>query len=93
MSKGPTYGVVLLTELPIPNGGGFVQATPDREELISVAQISKRTVAAYELLTIHYLQQSEEIERLTAVIRRVIAGNWSLTDLQEAIGDLAESGS
>lgn len=93
MSKGPITRVLLLTELPIPKGGGFVHAMPDRDELIRVKQISPRTVAAFELLTEHYLQQSEEIERLTAVIRRVIAGNWSLTDLQEAIGDLTESGS
>lgn len=30
-----------------------------------------------------------EVERLKNVIRRVIAGEWSVTDLQEAIGELS----
>ena len=34
------------------------------------------------------LEAAEEIERLTNLIRRVIHGNWSTTDLQEAIGDI-----
>jgi hypothetical protein len=29
-----------------------------------------------------------EVERLRAVIRRVIAGDWCVTELQEAIGEL-----
>lgn len=30
----------------------------------------------------------EEIERLKSLIRKVIAGDWCVTDLQEAIGDV-----
>lgn len=29
-----------------------------------------------------------EIERLKRIIRRVIAGNWCVTDLQESIGEI-----
>lgn len=85
--KGPIYDVALLEELPLGKSGMF-QAMPGRAELKRVMRLSQRTVAAYEVLTSHYLREREEVERLTALIRRVIEGNWSLTDLQEAIGDI-----
>lgn len=33
--------------------------------------------------------QEAEIERLTKIIRSVIDGDWCVTELQEAIGDLS----
>lgn len=33
-------------------------------------------------------EAAEEIERLRGIIERVIAGNWCVTDLQEAIGQI-----
>ena len=84
---GPIYGVELVDELPIGKSGMF-QCMPGRNELKRVMRVSQRTVAAYEVLTSHYLREREEVERLKAVIRRVVAGTWSPTELQEAIGDL-----
>ncbi len=34
------------------------------------------------------IEAANEIERLEGLIRRVIQGDWSVTDLQEAIGDI-----
>ena len=34
------------------------------------------------------IRQAAEIERLRGLIRDVIHGNWSVTELQEAIGEL-----
>mgnify|MGYP000988920122 CR=1 FL=1 len=35
-------------------------------------------------------EAADEIERLRGEIRSVISGDWSVTGLQEAIGDLRE---
>lgn len=85
--KGPIYDVQLLEELPLGKSGMF-QVMPGRNELKRVMRLSQRTVAAYEVLTSHYLREREEVERLTAVLRRVLDGKWSLTEIQEALGDL-----
>ena len=83
--SGPIYGVRLIRDLPI---GGMLQAMPSREDLELVRKYSERTVAGYEVLLQHYRNQTDEVSRLTGLIRNVIAGKWSLTDLQEAIGDI-----
>ncbi len=36
------------------------------------------------------LEAAKEIERLTGLIRNVIKGNWCVTDLQEAIGEISK---
>lgn len=59
---GPVYGVDLDA---VPLGtGGMKQALPRRSELDRVMKVSERTVAAYEVLLGHYVNQSEEIKRL-----------------------------
>lgn len=85
--SGPLYGVRLIRSLSIGTGG-MSQAMPGRDDLEKVRDISERTAAGYEILLSHYRQQHDEVERLTALIRNVIAGKWSVTDLQEAIGDV-----
>lgn len=40
--------------------------------------------------TARQLELEEEVARLTGLIRKVIRGDWSVTDLQESIGDLQE---
>lgn len=84
---GPIYGVRLLSTLPMGKGG-MVQAMPTTSDLKQVQRISERTVAGFEVLTEHYREQCNEVARLKDLIRDVIAGNWSPTVLQEAIGDL-----
>ena len=39
--------------------------------------------------SVQELRHREEVGRLKELIRGVIAGNWCVTDLQEAIGDLS----
>lgn len=85
--SGPVYGVRLIDTMPL-GSGGMLQQMPDRQELEEVKKRSHRTVAAYEVLLSHYRQSTEEVERLKGVIRQVIAGEWSPTGLQEAIGDV-----
>jgi hypothetical protein len=85
--KGPVYGVQLIDTLPLGTGG-VLQQMPDREELVQVQKRSNRTVAAYEVLLAHYQGQVVEVARLKELIRQVIAGEWNLTELQEAIGDI-----
>lgn len=91
MSKdkiGPIYGtVMLLDSLPLGNGG-MIQAMPSVADLKNVMRTSERMVAGYEVLTAHYYRKCEEVEGLKDLIRQVIAGEWSVTQLQEAIGDL-----
>ena len=82
---GPIYGAELFREMPL---GGMIQEMPKREELQKVKQVSERTVAAYEVLTSHYREKCNEVERLKFAIRRVIDGEWSPTGLQELVGDL-----
>ena len=85
-SSGPIYGVRLIKELPI--GGMMTQAMPNRQDLENVRKISERTVAGYEVLLNHYIDQTDEVARLKELIREVIAGRWSVTGLQESIGDV-----
>lgn len=84
---GPIYGVPLIDTLPLGNGS-MLQQMPDRFELDVTRKMSERTVAGYEVLLGHYLNQCDEVERLKGLIRDVIQGDWSITGLQEAIGDL-----
>lgn len=85
--SGPVYGVRLIDSLPLGKGG-MRQAMPTRRDLKQVQELSTRTVAGYEVLLDHYRNRGEEIDRLKGLIRDVIAGNWSPTVLQEAIGEI-----
>ena len=84
---GPVYGVRLLETLPLGNSN-MLQALPNKADLKQVQRISERTVAGFEVLTAHYMEQCNEVARLKELIRQVIAGKWSVTELQESIGDL-----
>ena len=84
---GPIYGVTLLETLPIDKGG-MLQQMPSRCDLMQVQKISQRTTAGFEVLTHHYQKRCDEVARLTDMIRQVIEGTWSVTELQEAIGDV-----
>ncbi len=66
----------------------MTQAMPSRKDLEQVKKISTRTVAGLEVLTQKYMDRGLEIDRLKSLIRNVIAGKWSVTGLQEAIGDI-----
>lgn len=66
--KGPIYGAPLIESLPI--GGACSQAMPARDELVKVAKISQRTVAAYEILTKHYLAFAEGVTTKNEVNRQ-----------------------
>lgn len=81
---GPVYGVNLIDVLPLGNGA-MKQAMPTRSDLLKVQKISERTVAGYEVLLDHYRHQVSEVERLKKEIRNVIAGKWSVTELQEVV--------
>ena len=85
--SGPVYGVRLIKSLPL-GSGGMVQAMPSKTDLSQVQKINERTVAGFEVLTEHYREQCNEVARLKDLIRQVIEGRWSVTLLQEAIGDL-----
>lgn len=84
---GPVYGVNLIDALPL-GSGSMKQAMPTRSDLLKVQRVSERTVAGYEVLLDHYKHQCSEVERLKNVIRQVIRGKWSVTELQEVIGDI-----
>ena len=84
---GPVYGVRLLTALP-RGIGAMKQAMPSKEDLQQVQAINERTVAGFEALTAHYIEQVRLVSSLRSVIERVIAGEWSVTELQEIIGQL-----
>lgn len=84
--SGPVYGVRLLDTLPL-GSGSMLQAMPCKSDLEQVRRINERTVAGFEVLTDHYREQCNEVARLKDLIRQVIAGQWSVTMLQEAIGD------
>ena len=86
---GPVYGVELIDTLPLGTGC-MRQQMPSHDDLKYVRSWSERTVAGYEVLLAHYYDKVSEIERLKELIRTVIAGPFVLTELQEAIGDLAE---
>ena len=68
----------------------MLQAMPNHADLCGVMRRSERTVAGYEVLLWHYRKQRDEADRLRGLIRAVIGGVWSVTELQEAIGELAE---
>ena len=85
-SIGPVYGVKLLGDLPLGKGG-MLQAMPSRADLVAVKKISMRTAAGFEVLTDHYTKKTIEVERLKDLIQQVIEGTWSVTELQEALGD------
>lgn len=85
--SGPVYGVRLLKTLPLGKGG-MLQAMPSKADLTQVQRINERTVAGFEVLTEHYREQCNEVTRMKDLIRQVIDGKWSVTLLQEAIGDL-----
>ena len=87
VEKGPVYGVELIKSLQI-GSGNMLQALPTRQDLLRVRQISERAVAGFEVLTDHYRHKCEEVERLKNVIRQVIQGRWSVTELQEVIGEI-----
>lgn len=84
---GPVYGVALIDTLPLGKGG-MLQQMPSRSDLDKVKRISTRTVAGYEVLLDHYMNEKAEVARLKEVIRSVIKGDWSITGLQDAIGDV-----
>lgn len=84
---GPIYGARLLDTLPLGKGG-MLQQMPSRADLIKVLRINERTVAGFEVLTEHYREQCNTVSSLRSVIERVIAGEWSITEMQEVIGQL-----
>jgi hypothetical protein len=81
---GPVYGVQLLSAM---RAGSMIQAMPSREDLEAIKSRHTRVVAGFEVLTQHWRDQSYEIERLRSMIRDVIYGKWSVTELQEAMGE------
>jgi hypothetical protein len=81
---GPVYGVKLLSAM---RAGGMIQAMPSSEDLKAIKDRHTRVVAGFELLTQHWRDQVQEIERLRGMIKSVICGKWTVTELQEAIGD------
>lgn len=84
---GPVYGVRLLSSLPIGKGG-MLQAMPSKSDLEKVQKVSTRTVAGFEVLTEHYREQCNMVSSLRSVIERVLVGEWSVTELQEVLGQL-----
>lgn len=81
---GPVYGVKLLSAM---RAGGMIQAMPSREDLEAIKGRHTRVVAGLEVLTQHWRDQGQEIERLRGMIRDVVSGKWTVTELQEAIGE------
>jgi hypothetical protein len=81
---GPVYGVKLLSAMRV---GGMIQAMPSREDLEAIKGRHTRVVAGLEVLTQHWRDQGQEIERLRGMIRDVVSGKWTVTELQEAIGE------
>ena len=85
--QGPVYGVKLLDCLPLNNG--MLQALPRRAELKQVVEISLRTAAGYEVLISHFRDSQKRVSELEDAIRSVIDGHWTVTGLQEIIGELS----
>lgn len=58
----------------------------DRDIIESVAHwnIGNEQITVREIAP----DEESEVERLKSLIRKVIAGDWCVTDLQEAIGDV-----
>lgn len=81
---GPIYGVPLLSAM---KAGSMIQAMPSSEDLEAIKNKHTRVVAGFEVLTQHWRNQNYEIERLRGMIRDVVSGKWSVTELQEAIGE------
>ena len=86
---GPIYGVRLIEELPLGKGG-IIQEMPSSDDLKKVQRISERTVAGFEVLTEHYRSKCNMVSSLRSVIERVIAGEWSVTELQDVLGNLGD---
>lgn len=84
---GPVYGVRLFKELPLGTGG-MIQAMPSRVDLKQVLKMNQRVVAGFEVLTEHYRDRLNYISSLESVIQRVIDGEWTVTELQEIVGQL-----
>lgn len=83
---GPVYGVRLIDSLPI--GSSMQQAMPTRDDLIRANKVAERVVAGYEVLLATYQQMCSEKTKLESMLRRVVDGNWSITEVQEILGDL-----
>ncbi len=85
--SGPIYGVRLIDSLPL-GGGGMSQAMPTRKDLQQVGKVNNRTAAGYEVLLHHYRQRGDKIERMKEMLESVISGQWTMTGLQEQMGQL-----
>lgn len=86
--------VALVASLPI-GSGSTQQAMPNHDDLFKVRNVSERTVAGYEVLLAtydgvnkQYTKSQERVQVLEAMLRRVVAGNWSVTEVQEVLGDI-----
>ena len=82
---GPIYGVKLLSAMRL--SGNMIQAMPSSEDLKAIKDRHTRVVAGFEVLTQRWREQSQEAERLRSMIRDVVSGTWTVTELQEAIGE------
>lgn len=60
------------------------------EHLLATACLGKQTTVIGRARLKQLADAEQEVERLTGIIRNVIRGKWSVTDLQEAIGELTE---
>lgn len=60
--------------IPVADGAGLLNGKDTFTQEFPVPRIN--------------IEAAEEIERLQGLIRKVIAGDWCVTDLQESIGDL-----
>lgn len=83
---GPVYGVRLIESLPI--GTSMQQAMPTRDDLTRANKVAERVVAGYEVLLAAYQQKCSEKTKLESMLRRVVIGNWSITEVQKLLGDL-----
>lgn len=62
---GPIYGVPLMKELPLGNGG-MKQSLPTRSDLEGIKDYrqGQRVVAGYEVLLSHYIRLLAKLDRI-----------------------------
>jgi hypothetical protein len=65
---GPIYGAELISSLPLGTSG-MQQAMPSHQDLCLTREVSRRTVAGYEVLLMHYTAAVEEIQRLQQAVK------------------------
>lgn len=80
----------------VEDGMGFAGLVPNREERKQERELELRRAYMQSLPFCPDHRDKVkgkscrecEIERLKSVIRRIISGRWSVTELQESIGDI-----